>query len=146
MRQKPKPCDVDFLFLQKLAPVIVSPDKSENQAHCINTVFAYNSFLPPLPPSLLLPFRLPSFPSCPEVIFVGFVFELHCVMTTQSWDFTMESMSKNQRRTKECFFKVFQGVTFGEYVTIWLGDDWQLFSPTGKGKGQRDMKAQTGEV
>lgn len=127
MRQKPKPCDVVFLFLQKLAPVIVSPDKSENEAHinaasCLPTTASFLRFLPPLashPPS--------AFPVCPEVIFVGIVAELHCVMTTQSWDFMMQSMSKISKEQKRAFSKCSRygrgAVTCGEYVTIRLGED-----------------------
>lgn len=100
MRQKPEPSDVDFLFLQNLAPATVSPDVCVNGV-CLQLPSSTSSLLG-LPPS---PSFLPSFPSCPEVIFAGTVVELRCVMTTQSWDFMMQSMSKISKRTKEGFFK-----------------------------------------
>lgn len=111
MRQKPEPCDVDFLFLQNLAPATVSPDVSANGAYL--QLPSSTSSLLGLPPS---PSILPSFPSCPEVIFAGTVVELRCVMTTQSWDFMMQSMSKISKRTKEGFFKVLWISQGGSYM------------------------------
>lgn len=91
--------------------MIVSPDKSKNEAPhinaalCLYTTASFLHFLSPSPPTLLPPFLFPSSPSCPEVIFVGIVVELHCVGATQSWDFMMQPMSKISKEQKRAFSK-----------------------------------------
>lgn len=84
----------------------MSPDKSDIEAHglnassCLHPTASFLHFLPPWPPTLLQ-----SFPSCPEVIFVWILAELHCLMTAQSWDFMMQSMSKIGKEQKRSFSK-----------------------------------------
>lgn len=111
MRRKPKTLWCGFLFLQNPAPVTVSADQSENEAHLVNmascsrTIASFLHFLPILPPTFLLPFFLPCFPSCTEVIADGIVAELHCVMTAQSRDFMIQSMSNISQEQRRAFSK-----------------------------------------